>query len=103
MREVRVEAVEHRARLDVVVEGVTAKAPDAQHRRHVARPFVAPDQARRLALVDQALEIVDGGLRAAELLVEQARLPQRIVEERARVRPAIGDVQVSVASGDVLA
>jgi hypothetical protein len=62
--------VEHRARLDVVVEDVAVKVPHAQHRWDVARPLVAPDQARRLALLDQALEVVDGGLRAPELLVE---------------------------------
>jgi len=75
MREVGVEAMERGACFHAVMQGVA---------------------------VEQALQVVHRSPRVPEPFVENARVPERVVEERARVRPASGDAEVGVAGGDLV-
>ena len=84
VREVRVEGGGSRARLRAIVQPVAVERAHAEHRRHVARALVAADDARRLALREHlARGSRHGVVVAPELLVEDARAPERVVEERA--------------------
>src|ERR1019366_10439778 len=103
-RELDVEAVERRARASPIVQAVPVESPDAQDRRDVFLALVTPDEAGRLALAEHALEVVDRDLIEAELLVEEARVPQRVIEEGAeRVGPAVGDPDERRSRGAIVA
>jgi hypothetical protein len=93
--EVGVEAVVRLAGLAAVVQAVAPQLRDAQHGRDVLRPLVRSDDRGRLTLPDEALQVADRRQRAALLVVDEARPPEGVVEERSEgVGPPVGDRQV---------
>ena len=95
--------MERLARLRAVVESIAVQLADAEHRRDEPRSLVAADDARRLSLAEQPLEVVDRLRVEPELLVEQARVPERVVEEGPEgIGPPVGDATVGLARGLVV-